>query len=105
MLSLLQPPYSPDLAPADFFFFPKMKMQLKGRRFHTVADCHTHMITNTPIKQLPMLTQRCLLAHCLIKIEGHYSRDLNPVLPSVGVLQSQSGNFLIHPCIMGARPP
>jgi histone-lysine N-methyltransferase SETMAR len=38
MLSLLHPPYSPDLAPADFFLFPKMKMQLKGRRFHNVAD-------------------------------------------------------------------
>jgi histone-lysine N-methyltransferase SETMAR len=38
MLSLLHPPYSPDLAPADFFLFPKMKKQLKGRRFHSVAD-------------------------------------------------------------------
>jgi hypothetical protein len=38
MLSLPHPPYSPDLAPADFFLFPEMKMQLKGRRFHSVAD-------------------------------------------------------------------
>jgi histone-lysine N-methyltransferase SETMAR len=38
MLSLPHPPYSPDLALADFFLFPKMKMQLKGRRFHSVAD-------------------------------------------------------------------
>jgi transposase len=37
MLSLPHPPYSPDLAPADFLF-PKMKMQLKGHRFHSVAD-------------------------------------------------------------------
>jgi hypothetical protein len=28
-------PYSPDLAPCDFFLFPKMKLQLKGRRFDT----------------------------------------------------------------------
>ena len=27
------PPYSPNLAPCDFFLFPKMKMKLKGRRF------------------------------------------------------------------------
>ena len=27
------PPYSPDLAPCDFFLFPKMKLKLKGRRF------------------------------------------------------------------------
>jgi transposase len=37
MLLLPHPPYSTDLAPANFFHFPKMKMQLKGRRFHTVA--------------------------------------------------------------------
>jgi predicted acetyltransferase len=35
-LSLPHLPYSPDLAPADFFLFPKM--QLKGRRSHSVAD-------------------------------------------------------------------
>ncbi len=28
---LEHPPYSPDLAPADFFFFPKMKEELAGR--------------------------------------------------------------------------
>jgi histone-lysine N-methyltransferase SETMAR len=38
MLSLPHPPYSPDLSPADFFLFPKMKMQLKGRRFHSVTS-------------------------------------------------------------------
>ena len=27
------PPCSPDLAPSDFFIFPKLKMRLKGRRF------------------------------------------------------------------------
>jgi len=29
------PPYSPDLAPSDFFLYPKLKMKLKGRRFQT----------------------------------------------------------------------
>jgi histone-lysine N-methyltransferase SETMAR len=28
-----QPPYSPDLSPADFFLFPQIKSALKGRRF------------------------------------------------------------------------
>ena len=27
------PPYSPDLAPADYFLFPKLKFSLKGRHF------------------------------------------------------------------------
>ena len=32
------PPYSPDLAPADFFLFPKLKTTLKGRRFKTKEE-------------------------------------------------------------------
>jgi hypothetical protein len=32
------PPYSPDLAPSDFFLFPKMKLKLKGRRFDTIEE-------------------------------------------------------------------
>ena len=32
------PPYSPDLAPCDFLLFPKMKLQLKGRRFDRVEE-------------------------------------------------------------------
>jgi len=30
------PPYSLDLAPADFFLFPKLKITLKGCRFQTI---------------------------------------------------------------------
>jgi hypothetical protein len=33
-----QPPYSPDLAPADFFLFPELKSTLKVRRFQTVEE-------------------------------------------------------------------
>jgi transposase len=33
-----QPPYSPDLAPADFFLFPKLKFSLKVRRFQTIEE-------------------------------------------------------------------
>jgi hypothetical protein len=47
MLSLLHPPYSQDLAPADFFLFSKMKMQLKGRHFHTVAEIQRESRTTT----------------------------------------------------------
>ena len=32
------PPYSHDLAPADFFLFPKLKTTLKGRRFQTIEE-------------------------------------------------------------------
>ena len=33
-----QPPYSPDLAPADFFLFPKLKTPMKGKRFATIEE-------------------------------------------------------------------
>ncbi|GFY03017.1 mariner Mos1 transposase [Trichonephila clavipes] len=33
-----QPPYSPDLAPADFFLFPKVKTTLQGRHHWTLDD-------------------------------------------------------------------
>jgi histone-lysine N-methyltransferase SETMAR len=32
------PPYSPDLAPTDFYMFPWLKSVLKGRRFCDVID-------------------------------------------------------------------
>jgi histone-lysine N-methyltransferase SETMAR len=47
MLSLPHPPCSPDLARADFFLFPKIKMQLKGHRFHTYAEIQHESQTTT----------------------------------------------------------
>jgi transposase len=32
------PPYSPDLAPADYFLFPKVKSHLKGRLSDSISD-------------------------------------------------------------------
>jgi len=32
------PPYWPNLAPSDFFLFPKLKMKLKGQRFQTLEE-------------------------------------------------------------------
>ena len=32
------PPYSPDLAPCDFWLFPKVKMTMKGKRFESIQD-------------------------------------------------------------------
>ncbi|XP_041379219.1 histone-lysine N-methyltransferase SETMAR-like [Gigantopelta aegis] len=36
MIVSSHPHYSPDLAPCNFFLFPKMKSNLKGYRFETV---------------------------------------------------------------------
>jgi hypothetical protein len=48
------PPYSPDLAPCDFFLFPRLKSSLKGKRFQDVAEIQlntavaSHSQTNLP---------------------------------------------------------
>jgi len=31
-------PYSPNLTPCDFFLFPRMKRDLKGKRFQNVEE-------------------------------------------------------------------
>jgi transposase len=40
-----QPPYSPDLAPANFFLFPKLKFTLKGRRFESIEEIEENSLT------------------------------------------------------------
>lgn len=44
--TLEHPPYSPDLAPCDFWLFPKVKSVLKGSHFEGVEDIQEH-VTNT----------------------------------------------------------
>ena len=46
------PPYSPDLATADFFLFPKLKTTLKGRRFQTIEE-----IQENAIRELRAITE------------------------------------------------
>jgi len=38
------PPCSPDLAPADIFLFPQLKITLKGRRFQTIEEIQENAI-------------------------------------------------------------
>jgi len=48
---LPHPPYSPDLAPCDFYLFPKLESKLKGHHFGTMEniqktvtdELHTHL--------------------------------------------------------------
>jgi hypothetical protein len=41
-----QSPYSPYLAPADFFLFPKLKSTLKGRRFESIKAIKTNSLAH-----------------------------------------------------------
>ena len=49
-------PYSPDLAPCDFWLFPKVKMTMKGKRFESIQDVET--ATTAQLKTLTKLLQK-----------------------------------------------
>ena len=40
--TIAQPPYLPDLAPCDFFLFPKLKLPLRGTRFDSTEAIKQH---------------------------------------------------------------
>ena len=44
------PPYSPDLAPCDFWLFPKVKITRKGKRFESIQDIEA--ATTAQLKKL-----------------------------------------------------
>lgn len=77
--TLPQPPYSPDLAPSDFFLFPRMKKDLKGKRFGTIAAVQaasTKVLNNIQVeefqeafRQWKTRWQRC------VDSEGNYFED------------------------------
>ncbi len=45
------PPYSPDLAPCDFFLFPRLKAELRGRQFRRIVDLQQEV--QVLLKRLP----------------------------------------------------
>ena len=56
---MLQPPYSPDLAPCDFFLFQKVKSAVKGYRFESTEDIHSS-VTQTFKQHATKYVQRML---------------------------------------------
>jgi len=51
IIVLKHPAYSPDLAPSDFFLFPKIKEILKGRHFDDIDGIRSN--TKTALKAIP----------------------------------------------------
>jgi transposase len=55
---LPQPLYSPDLAPADFFLFPKLKSMLKGCHFESIEAIKTNSLAH--LRSIPKTAfQQC----------------------------------------------
>ena len=57
MAVIPHPPYSSDLAPCDFFLFPKMKLKLKGRWFDTIEEIKAELrrVLDTLIESVPKM--------------------------------------------------
>ena len=70
------PPYSPDLAPCDFFLFPKIKSILKRTHFSDIDSIR--MAATTELKKIPENAfQECIESwkrrmHKCFKVEENY---------------------------------
>ena len=70
------PPYSPDLAPCDFWLFPTLKERLAGRKFDRVQDLAKAV--NSELRGIPkedyqgaLFAWRRRLETC-IRVKGEY---------------------------------
>jgi len=72
------PPYSPDLAPADYFLFPKVKSHLKGHIFDLISDIQKAVtsILNTNAKDFYKGIQKLYdHANLCVQLEGMYVKN------------------------------
>jgi len=73
---LNHPPYSPDLAPADYFLFPKVKSHLKGHLFDLILDIQKGVIStlNTIAKDdfYQGIQKLYECANLCVQLEGTY---------------------------------
>jgi len=68
---LPRPPYFPDLAPADFFLFSKLKSSLKGHQFRMVEEIEENSIWD--LRAIPQNTfQNWKKPKWCIKSGGEY---------------------------------
>jgi hypothetical protein len=65
------PPYSPDLALADYFLFPKLKFPLKGQHFQTVED-----IQSAVTRKLKNISKTAFLEG-MKKLKEHANKCIN----------------------------
>ena len=78
--TLEHPPYSPDLAPCDFFLFPKIKSVLKGTHFSDIDSIKKAVMTE--LKKIPENAfQECFESwkkrmHKCLQVEGDYFEGL-----------------------------
>ena len=76
-----QQPYSPDMGPADFFLFPKLKLPLWGSRFQSIEDIKENSRRNLK-KSIPENAfKKCFYIwiicwhKCIISKEAYFKGD------------------------------
>ena len=94
------PPYSPDLAPSDYYLFSKLKKDLRGRKFDDEEEVKTavmkHFADKEPeyfLKGIALPVHRC--EKC-VKTKGDYVEKWQSCFISV-TLKSWSGRKLLDP--------
>ena len=77
---MFQPPYSPDMAPCDFFLFLKIKRTLKGRRFTAIDGIKSASLKE--LKAIPKIKfEKCFedwkkrWHKCIISNEDYFVGD------------------------------
>jgi hypothetical protein len=81
-MKLDHPPYSPDLAPCDFWLFPELKTALKGHRFSDTADIQEHVTTilqSIPEEEFQKCFEQCKyrLTKCIGAQGNYFEGDSN----------------------------
>ncbi len=88
------PPYSPDLAPSDYFLFPEIKAKMRGVAYRNIAQVQaaaTEVMRQIPvekfeeaIKDLPVRWAKC------VQVQGDYFEGDGLVVPDFMVEISDS---------------
>ena len=74
-----QPPYSPDLAPCDFFYFKKLKLALEGSQFRSYNEakvfCDTFLrrLSNAHAEDAFLMWKKRL--NSVVELRGGYTND------------------------------
>ena len=106
-----QPPYSPDLAPADFFLFPKFKSTLKGRRFQTIEEIKENSLQD--LRAIPQNTFQDAFQNWKKKAGSGVSTVVGSTLKETSLIKFKYSNkfklnkfglFLDCPCIAISSP-
>jgi hypothetical protein len=85
---VIHPPYSPDLAPADFFLFPNLQIAMKGTRFGDVSS-----------------TQQTMTRELKAIREEAFSRAFDSLYERYKRLWPQFWNLIVTPCITDTQDP